>query len=102
MGCPQLNIFYLLVFYQYAPQIDLVESKNEAYIPTAEEIEEMFEEHLEDVKREREQETNIKEKTAKPKLRLHRISFLERALLGYPTCFMVGSPFGVLCFLVTE
>ena len=34
------------------------------YIPTAEEIEEMFEEHLEDVKWEREQEVNIKEKTA--------------------------------------
>jgi len=34
------------------------------YIPTAEEIEEMFEEHLEEVKWEREQEVNIKEKTA--------------------------------------
>ena len=36
------------------------------YIPTAEEIEEMFEEHLEEVKweRELEQEVNIKEKTA--------------------------------------
>ena len=34
------------------------------YIPTAEEIEEMFEEHLEDIKWEREQEVNIKEKTA--------------------------------------
>ena len=31
---------------------------------TAEEIEEMFEEHLEEVKWEREQEINIKEKTA--------------------------------------
>ena len=34
------------------------------YIPTAEELEEMFEEHLEDIKWEREQEVNIKEKTA--------------------------------------
>ena len=33
-------------------------------IPEAEETEEMFEEHLEDVKWEHEQEVNIKEKTA--------------------------------------